>query len=414
MKLKATIISVIAILLCVATIFGLSGCGSSKTPAPSPTPPSSPTPSPPPSTPEPTQTPVTLVPYDGIVHHLFFHEAIAYPELAFPNRTDAFDLDNYMNTVHEFIMVLKGLHERNYILVDMREVWTEFLGDDGQRKMRRNTLMLPEGKIPIVLSFDDLTFHLEPYNAFMHRYIIGHDGEVWAEGIDPSGNPIITQDLTAITILDKFIRENPDFSHNGAKGLIAQTGLNGLLGYATQTNRNDTSDAFRLSRMQEIARVRPVVKRLNETGWYWASHSWGHIRFENASLESIKTDAERWNNEVASIIGDTTIMVYAHGSRLDGKDGGDAFRKTAGPALSYYVNDLGFRMFASVGREPFSRIRTDVPAVVMDRMNVDGIALRALQRRVDDRDRLMTDYTIYYDVTQVFDPLRPDKGVKWD
>jgi len=262
--------------------------------------------------------------------------------------------------------------------------------------------MVPEGKKPIVLSFDDLTFHLEPVNAFMHRYIIGPDGEVWAEGIDPSGNSIITQDLTAITVLDKFIKENPDFSHNGAKGCIAQTGLYGVLGYRTQTDRNDTSESFRLNRIQEIARAQPVIDRLNETGWYWASHSWGHIRFESSSLDRIRTDAERWNNEVRTLIGDTTIMIYAHGSRLDGSD---VFRETAGPALRMYIDEFGFRYFASVGFEPFSRVRSDVPAVMMDRMNSDGITLRRA------RDRFLR----FYDAKDVFDPLRPTTIEKlWD
>ena len=405
---------IVLIVLCFGLIFSLTGCfgGSRNVPEPTPEPTPRPTPVP---TPEPTPepTPVVLVDYQGTVHHLFFHEAIAYPELAFPGKTDRFGLDNYMNTVHEFNMVLKSLYDRNYILVSMHDVWQEFINDSGRQRMQRiDPLMLPEGKIPIVLSFDDLTFHLEPYNAFMHRYIIGGDGDVWAEGIDPNGNPIITQDLAAITILDKFIRENPDFSHNGAKGCIAQTGLNGILGYKTQTNRNDTSDEFRLNRMKEIARVQPVVQRLLETGWYFASHSWGHIRNESSSLDRVRDDAARWQAEVASIVGDSIILIYAHGERLDGND---VWRENAGPALRHYVDELGFRMFASVGREPFVRIRTDVPAVMMDRMNVDGIALRGRQRVVRERDSLLlVDYEIYYNVRDVFDPLRPDGNLAWE
>jgi len=307
-----------------------------------------------------------------------------------------------MITVNEFIKILESLHKNNYVVIDIRDIWSEFTDENGRLRMRRNNLMVPEGKKPIVLSFDDLTFHLEPVNAFMHRYIIGPDGDVWAEGIDPNGTPIITQDLTAITVLDKFIKQNPDFSHNGAKGCIAQTGLYGLLGYRTQTDRNNTSEAFRLNRMQEAARAQPVIQRLNETGWYWASHSWGHIRFDNSSLDRIRTDAERWNNEVGSLIGETTIMIYAHGSRLPG----DSFRSTSSsPALNFYVNDLGFRMFASVGSEPYTWVRTDITAVMMDRMNSDGITLRRA------RDRFMR----LYDAKEVFDPLRPTTIEKlWD
>ena len=408
MKIYRLLALLLAVIICLGVVTGCFGGGRSNDPAPTPEPAATPTPppTPPPPTPTPIPEPVNLVEYDGVVEHLFFHEVIAYPELAFPNRRDPENLDDYMITVNEFINILESLHRKNFVLIDLRDIWSEFTNENGNLRMRRNTLMIPEGKKPIVLSFDDLTFHLRPYNAFMHRYIIGPDGEVWAEGIDPNGNPIITQDLTAITVLDKFIRENPDFSHNGAKGCIAQTGLHGILGYRTQTSRENTSDEFNMNRRHEIARVRPVIQRLKETGWYWASHSWGHIRFENSSLDRIRLDAERWNDEVASLIGDTNIMIYAHGSRLDGND---VWRETAGPALRYYVDELGFRLFASVGREPFVRIRSDVPAVMMDRMASDGITLRSVVAS-GARERFLR----FYDAKDVFDPLRPDRPVNWD
>ena len=367
-------------------------------PAPEP----SPTPTPAPPTPEPSPTPVNLVewPDTNPVEHIFFHEIIAFPELAFPNRVDAFRLDDYCITVNEFNAILESLHRNNYILVNMHEVWTEFTNENGVNRMRRNVLMIPEGKKPIILSFDDLTFHLDPVNAFMHRYIIGPDGEIWGEGIDPDGEPIISQDYATITILDKFIRENPDFSHNGAKGCIAQTGLHGILGYRTQTDRDDTSEEFRLNRMSEIARVRPVIERLHETGWYFASHSWGHIRFDNSSFERVVQDGDRWNDEVGSLIGDTTIMIYAHGGRLDG---GDVWRDNVGPAARHYIDEFGFRMFASVGREPFTLVRSDVPAVMMDRMAADGITLRRARER----------FLRFYDAIEVLDHHRPDYEVTW-
>ena len=265
--------------------------------------------------------------------------------------------------------------------------------------MRRNTLMLPDGKKPIVLSFDDLSFYdYMTGEGFMERYIVGRDGEIWAEGYDPDGNRITSQDHAVITVLDKFVRENPGFSHEGAKGCIALTGYEGILGYRTQSSRDDTSEEFRLNRMQEIARVEPVVARLKETGWYFASHSFGHINLETSSLSTVQSDAERWMDEVGSLVGETMIFIYPFGTRLDGADQG-----TPGPAFRFYI-DLGFRFFASSGREPFTQIKTDVPAVIMDRMNSDGITLRRA------RDRFMR----LYDAAEVFDPLRPEGETLWD
>ena len=397
MKLRATVIIVLTMLICISAALSTNACGS-KEPEPSPSPTPTFPPPPPPSTPEPTQTPVTLVPYDGIVEHIFFHEVIAWPELAFGGtQRSAYDIE--MVTVFEYNKILKELHENGYILVDLNDVWSEYLSDSGHRRMRRNEMMLPEGKRPLVISYDDLSF----YNymrgqGFMERYVIGADGDVWAEGTDPAGNYVISQDLAVITLLDKFIKENPDFSHNGAKGCIALTGYEGILGYRTQNNKDDTSEAFRLNRMQEIARVGPVVQRLLDTGWYFASHSFGHIRFERASLATVEADAERWLDEVGSLVGPTQIIIYAFGSRLDGDDSG-----SPGPAFRHYI-DLGFRLFASVGSRYYTEIKADAAAVRMDRMLIGGQTLRH-QPSIISR---------FFDPRDVFDPVRPEEfGNSW-
>jgi len=251
--------------------------------------------------------------------------------------------------------------------------------------------MLPAGKKPLVISFDDLSFY--PYmsgDGFMEKYVVGDDGDIWAVGLDPSGNRIVSQDLAAVTILDKFIKQNPGFSL-GAKGCIALTGYEGILGYRTQFDRKNDTPQANLERMQEVARVRPVVQRLKETGWYFATHSYGHINLVNASLNTVMNDANRWLDEVGSLVGDTKIFIYPFGTRLDGSD----VYKT-GDALRAYV-DLGFRYFASVGYEPFTHIKNDIAAVMMDRMNSDGITLR------NSRERFQR----LYDVKEVFDPARP-------
>ena len=36
-----------------------------------------------------------------------------------------------------------------------------------------------------------------------------------------------------IPLIDTFVEEHPDFSYHGAKGIIALTGYNGVLGYRT-------------------------------------------------------------------------------------------------------------------------------------------------------------------------------------
>jgi len=346
----------------------------------------------------PPEPEVELVPFSGDVEHLFFHEAIAWPERAFGGHSRQRGYDTNMVTVSEFIAILESLYAKNFILVDMNDVWSEYTEENGSLRMRRNTLMLPEGKRPLVISFDDLSFYgYMQGDGFMDRYIIGDDGDIWAIGVDPSGETVISQDLAVITILDKFVRENPGFSFGGAKGCIALTGYEGILGYRTQFDRNNDTHAARLNRMQEIARVRPVVHRLKETGWYFSTHSYGHIWIDNLPLSTVQNDALRWMDEVGSLVGDTSIFIYPYGARLDN---GDVW--STGPALLFY-HDLGFRIFASVGREPFSRIKPDISAVMLDRMPVDGHSLR--NRR--------SQFIRFFDAAEVFDNSRPNYGVSW-
>ena len=341
---------------------------------------------------------VTLVPYKGVVENLFFHPVIAYPEVAFDGNPKTAGLDAYMVTVPEFDAILASLYEKNYILVAWDDVWSEHTGADGAASMVANTLMLPVGKKPIVLNFDDANYYryMRTY-GLMAKLIIGTDGDLWSWGLDPQGHEVVSQDLDAVTILDKFVRAHPDFSMHGVKGCLNLTGFEGILGYHTQTSKTDTSDAAAAYRAEQIAAVKPVIERLKQTGWSFASHTWGHIDLATSSLDDVKADCARWQEEVGTLVGPTRIFVYPFGARLDGDD-----VKTTGPALRY-VHSLGFRIFASVGGSSFSMIKTDPDAVVCDRMHADGTSLR------HSRDR----YLKFYDAKLVFDSRRPDYGTDW-
>lgn len=165
-----------------------------------------------------TRDGVTYAAYDGIVEHLFFHPIIAYTELAFDGDAQANGLDDYMVTVDEFNKILDSLYEKDYILVDIGDVWSETTGEDGAPKMVRNTLYIPEGKKPMVFSYDDTNYY--PYmleNGFAYKLILGEDGKIWSWGLDPQGQEVTSRDLDAIPALDKFVEEHPDFSPSGPR-----------------------------------------------------------------------------------------------------------------------------------------------------------------------------------------------------
>ncbi len=345
---------------------------------------------------------VTYAPWNGIVEHLFFHPVVAYPELAFDGDAQANGIDDYMVTVGEYNKILQSVYDNGYVLVDIADVWSETTGEDGQPKMVRNTLYLPEGKKPLILSFDDTNYYeymLE--NGFAYKLIIGEDGKIWSWGLDPEGKEVVSRDLDAIPVLDKFVEEHPDFSPFGAKGCLSLTGYEGILGYRTATNTKEWDDAKEAARQKEREAVVPIVEELKRTGWTFGSHTWGHIRLgtpAKVSLEDIRQDTQRWMDEVGSLVGETTILFYPHGERPDGND----WQKT-GPVFQY-LQGQGFRVFCSVGIESFSFIKKDICAVICDRLHPDGTTLRRSRNR----------YLQFYDAKDIMDvDSRPEREIRW-
>ncbi len=425
--MKHTRKRLLALTLALMLFTPLSACKQENPPAggSSPTPSVDPTSTVTPTT-EPTHA-ATEDPYDAVktywsvdeltqawgpeqlVEHIFFHPVIAYPEYTFSSaisQTRQEGLDDWMITVDEFNKIIQSVYDKGYILVRMEDVWSEVTDDTGAH-MVRNTLMLPEGKKPLVISFDDVNYYdYMLIEGFTSKLVLGDDGQIWAETTDPfTGETSLTQELDATPLLDNFVLEHPDFSLNGAKAIYSLTGYQGILGYRTQNDRDiavDSADrpAFESYRQSEIDAAMPIIERLKETGWTFGSHTWGHIKLgsSNRTLQSVQTDSQRWQDEVGTLVGPTDILFYPHGARPDGDDW-----HTTGPIFQY-LHGMGFRVFASVGVNSFSYIKDDISAVICDRLHPDGTTLRRA------RDR----YLQFYDAKDIIDlEVRPNLGVAW-
>lgn len=423
--MKTRLFRPLALLLSLLMVLALASCAKEPTPggAQDPAQPSqtgAANPAEPTAEPTPTPTPVPADPYDAVktywspeqltqewgsdqvVEHLFFHPVIAYPKYAFTDsptpQAQQEGLDDWMVTVDEFNKIIQSVYDKGYILVRMEDVWRE--APDGS-KMVRNTLLLPEGKKPLVISFDDVNYYdYMLAEGFASKLVVGDDGQIWAECTDPyTQETFLTQDLDATTLLDNFVLAHPDFSLNGAKAIFSLTGYQGILGYRTQNDRDikagdPARPEFESYRAAEIEGVKPVIERLKETGWTFGSHTWGHINLSSKSMQVVQTDTERWAEEVGSLVGPTNILFYPHGARPDNnKDQGES-----GPMFRY-LHDQGFRVFASVGTSSFSKIKTDISAVICDRLHPDGTTLR----------RARSKYLQFYDAQEILDlGVRPD------
>lgn len=328
-----------------------------------------------------------LVPYSGPIEHVFTHTLIAFPEIA--NSSPAMQQALYRDciTPYELKKILPQLYAKGYILIDINLLYTETTDENGNTVPKIGQLMLPRGKKPLILSIDDVVYDANKMGMGMvDKLIVGEDGRVLSYTKMKDGTEVISDDNEVFPIVDKFVEEHPDFSFNGAKGTLCMTGFQGIFGYRTQRDAPAGTDIEK-----EKAEALKVAKALKDSGWNFASHSYKHGKMKSKmSLESVQDDADKWEREVASLLGETKIFVYPYGDSLHPGDADNAKLKV--------LYDKGFRLFCGVGgSQPYIRVEKDKKSIFMDRRPFDGYSLTHRQESYKD----------LIDCNASIDPQRP-------
>lgn len=305
-----------------------------------------------------------MVIYKGPVEHIFFHPLVIYPKLAFDGDRMSKGYDEWFVTVKEFNSIIQSLYDRNYLLIKMSDLFatTEI---NGKKQLIKKQLTLPEGKKPLILSVDDINYYSYMHeNGNAYKLIIDSKGNTATYSKDPAGKEVISEENEIVPILNQFVLKHPDFSLNGAKGILALTGYEGIFGYRT----NDLNSASYSSEKEEVSKV---IIELKKDGWEFASHGYGHLNTRTISLNTLERDTDRWLKEVEPLIGDTNIYIYPFGSSVLPND----------PKFKF-LEDAGFNIFCSVGPQAYLSVATDY--AMMDRVHIDGMALEQ-QRHIVDR-----------------------------
>ncbi|MEI6480042.1 MAG: hypothetical protein WCO12_00780 [bacterium] len=300
----------------------------------------------------PKKDPLGNVLYKGTIYHIFFHSLIVYPELAFNGNKNQGLYENYMITRDEFNKILPELYKNNFVLIDINSIYK--INKDGT--VVRKPIYIPKGKKPLIISIDDLSYYRGMQgHGFANKLVLDENGNVATEVITPKGETVVTHDGDVVPILDAFVADHPDFSMGGAKGTIALTGYEGVLGYRTEAT---TSKSY----LQDIQSAKNIIDKLKSTGWSFASHSYSHDQSfinKTISLENLKKDSERWDREVKPLVGDTNIFIGPFGQVFSQGD----------PRRAYLVSK-GFKVLCGVGVNPYLRYFSDY--VAMDRADIDG------------------------------------------
>ncbi|MCP4132683.1 MAG: hypothetical protein GY754_17085 [bacterium] len=310
---------------------------------------------------------VKLVPYDGVVKNIFFHTLIAYPERSFDGDGYSNFFDRWYVTVKEFKEVLEKLYSSGYVLVNIQSIYS-ISQQNGNSIILKQPLMIPEGKKPLILSIDDVNYY--PFtrgNGLIYKLVIDENDRIATLSLDPQGRTILRRDNEIIPILDTFIEKHPDFSHNGAKGIIGLTGFSGIFGYNTH-KRNAREYPF--EREQALS----VVRNLKKNGWVFASHSYRHIHSARCTVDEFRYDTDRWNAEVRPLVGDTNIFIFPFGELF-----GMNSEKCA-----YLINN-GFKLM--MGVEDISKIYYNKSFVYLTRIPIDGNYFKGIYGGKDPFDR---------------------------
>ena len=345
------------------------------------------------------------------VTHVFYHSLVVDPELCFANQDtnpQAVGNNQWMTTIEEFNKITQKMYDEGYVLVDLHDMVKETTDENGNVRFEKAEIMLPPDKKPFVLSLDDLSYyHSYSGYGFASKMVLDENGKPKCEYIQRDGTTVVG-DYDVVPLMDKFIEEHPDASYHGAKGTIALTGYNGILGYRTdisyQTHPADL-DADKKKWLDEHpdadleterANAKKVADAIKAEGWKFASHTWGHLKVGEASMERLRADTEKWKENVAPLVGDTDTIIFAHGQDLAEWTTG----YTPDNEKYNYLKEQGFHYFCNVDSQQYAVQITDT-YFRQGRRNLDGY--RIYYNSIGEMDSLSD----LFNASEVIDPKRP-------
>ncbi len=346
------------------------------------------------------------------VPHIFYHSLVNRADYAFNadllGQGQADGMNAWMTTIDEFDKITQALYDDGYVYVRLKDLVVETTNADGTKSFAANTqLMLPPGKKAIVLSVDDLSYyHSYETASFPDHLVLDENGNVKCHYVDPEGNESLG-DYDVVPRLNTFIAEHPDAAYKGARGMIALTGYNGVFGYRTdidyEAKEHLMSDQAAwleehpdFNRQDEIDQATVIANALKDEGWEFASHTWGHLSVTNKTADELKTDNEKWVANVGNIVGDTDIIIFAHGNDIGDWQGySDDNEKYA------YYHSAGYNFFCNVDSSTPYWVQISDKYVRQGRIDLDGYQLyQASQGQTTVLDG-------FFDAKAIFDSSRP-------
>ncbi|MBQ9624525.1 MAG: hypothetical protein IJR47_00305, partial [Clostridia bacterium] len=268
------------------------------------------------------------------VPHIFYYSLVNEPKYTFDaskmGDTFATYHQTWMVTTKEFDRITKALYDNGYVYVHMHDLVVETKNEDGSVTISPNRqLRLPPDKKPIVLSVDGLAYyHAHAKGGYPEKIVLNERGEPKCLYTNSSGVTDIG-DYDVVPRLNTFLTTHPDGAYKNARGFIALTGYNGVFGYRTDVayktgeNLDDDQKAWLKAHPEfnwenEVAEATKVAEAIKNSGWEFASHTWGKVSVNGKSAEALKRDNEKWVNTVQNIVGQVDTITFTPGNDIGG------------------------------------------------------------------------------------------------
>ena len=227
----------------------------------------------------------------------------------------AFDSDAYsqvyrenMITLTEFENILNTLYESGYVLLDIQSLAEETQSAKDVLMTAKNPV-LPQGKKPLVISVENLTYSsMVNGDGVATRLALDSNGEVGAVYTDENGHDLIGA-YDVVPVLEQFIEEHPDFSYQGARGVISLSGADGAFGYLVEEDSEPNWE-------ENQDTVKAIAQKLREDGWRFASAGYSYQYMGDMSYDTLKEDITKWQTNIGSLIGECNVLMYPYGSEV--------------------------------------------------------------------------------------------------
>lgn len=232
-------------------------------------------------------------------------------------------------TASQFNAILEQLYSEGYVLVDFDDIAD--VNSDG--KMEVGNIDIPAGKKPLIISEIGLSYDEDsPDRPSGIR--LNDSGEIVntyqkADGSTAEGA------YDVIPCIENFISQHPDFSIDGARGVLGLTGENGILGYDLDAFHKDGSAS-------------KLLEELKDRGWRIATCGYAGISY-GSSYDIVKADMDQWQSEVEPVIGNVDTIFF-----LGGSDIGSWARYKESNQKYSYLSELGFCKFCTQDEEEYS------------------------------------------------------------